>query len=492
MNSIDGQSLLFGFSSSANLMDEFAVNRDVVESAAARGLAEDRPNERARIAVLAGRPEHALELLPDVDRAVGDSAELTWRDVVALAAWAAQGDLEALGALHRAGQGLQGSPATTHAYLLARAAEQCGQDELADSVWRALLETAPKTQVLQRRVAVADVLARSRKDAAEATRPIGAAARLLTDTVPRPEDGTAPTLDVVRRLEERGDPAGARLVLEALATMRPVATAVATLRDERATQPSWWRERVPGVAAAVLATAVAVTAGLGLLPPWTPAVAAVVALGVWRWWRLPEGTGLSATDAGVLRHIRRWLPDVPDERSAKTRRAGAAVTGGAIGFVVAITLAGVVTEGLMGDLYATEPARVDAVTWPLVILLTVLCAAGGQRLLRPAVRRAAQAYVDQQRATSEMRSCTCLQTVGMRSLEAESYLEHHLQDADPEVAAFTPTITDGTASLHQCPVSRTPWLLVRATGRQALLLRGTLLRTKAEPAAETVETGGYL
>ncbi|MBO3089233.1 hypothetical protein [Cellulomonas dongxiuzhuiae] len=492
MNSIDGQSLLLGFVASADRMDEFAVMRDVAEFAAARGLAEDRTTERARIAVLAGRPDHALELLPDVDRAVGDSVELTWRDVVALAAWAAQGDLEALGALHRVGQGLQGPQSVAHGYLLARAAEQCGQQELADSIWRALLEVAPGTMVLRRRVMVADVLGRSTNDAKEATRPIGRAARLLTEMIPRPEDGTAPALDVVRRLEERGDHAGARLLLEALVQMRPVATGVVELRDERATPASWWRERVPGLVAAVVAAAVAVAAGLGVAPTWAPILAVVVAAAVWRWWRLPEGTDLSATDAGVLRHIRRWLPDVPDERSAKSRNVGAALTGGVIGFVVALTLAGIVTEGLMADAYATQSARIDAVVWPLVLLLTLVCAAGGQRLLRPAVRRAAQTYVDQQRATSVMQSCTCLQTVGMRSVETETYLENHLQDADAEVAALTPTLTDGTASLHQCPVSRTPWLLVRAAGREALLLRGTLLRTKAEPTPEAAETGGYL
>ncbi|MFI2753914.1 hypothetical protein ACGIF2_10810 [Cellulomonas sp. P22] len=140
-----------------------------------------------------------------VERSVLDATSHSWRDIIALAAWAALGDADALSALHRAGQKVDGPAMVVHRYLLAAAAEQAGQSELADSVWRDVAAVTEPTMVVLRRNVVADVFHRSTSDVESAATTLGRSARAVIDMMPFPEDDLCPTRDVVDRLEARGD-----------------------------------------------------------------------------------------------------------------------------------------------------------------------------------------------------------------------------------------------------------------------------------------------
>ncbi|WP_136517593.1 hypothetical protein [Cellulomonas telluris] len=492
MPTIDAQELLGSWSSSASRMDEFTLVSDVLEAAARAGHAEDLELERARAAVVAGRPALAAGLLADVDRDVLTGETHTWRTVVAVAAWAAQGDTEALAALIRVGQGMERGPALTHRYLLAAAAEQAGQSDLADATWREIQETtnAP-TQTVQRRVLAADVARRSTTDVDAAGAVVGGTVRTLVEAHPMPEDGLNPTRDVVTRLEERGDRAGAWLLLEGIAALRPLATGVRQMRDERRSGGGWWHERLPGLAAAVAAAALVVVAGLAPLPAWVPALASVAAATVWRRWRLPQGTRLGRVDARLLSQVRAFPPDIPNGHRWGLRRVGAIVTGGAAGFLLAVVVTGVLVEGPLAELNRTHTAAVDAVAWPLVLLALVLGGAAGPHLLTRTLREPAQRWVDEARARTveQVRGCVCVRTLALRGVEVDAYTTGHLRAADADVAALAPSLPSATVAVHQCPLSGTPWLRVQLPDREPVLLRGTLTRVQDEPERAV---GGYL
>lgn len=492
MSKIDEQELLVTWARSADRMDEFVLVSDLHEAAAARSGADDVQLERARAAVLAGRPALAAGLLADVDRSVLTAKEHRWPDVVAMAAWAAQGDADALAALMRVGQTLDGNASLTHAYLLASAAEQVGEHKLADAVWRDVAAMTTPTMVVRRRTVVADVLDRSTTSADVAAGKIGGAARAVIDMIPMPEDGLAPTLDVVTRLEARGDRVGAWLVLEAIAALRPVADGVARLRAERATGGGWWRAHLPGLVAAAVATIIAIVSSLTGQPAWIPAIAAIIALVVWRRWTLGQGADVSRVDALVLADVRRLLPDVPTSFSLRSRRVGSAITGGAVVFLVSIVLVGLLVDGPLAALNRTDQAAVDAIVWPLILLATLIGGAASHRLLRKPLKAATRQFVDDLRAeaTTGVSSCVCLRAVGMRGIETEAYLAHHLRPADADVVAALPTLEPATVEAYQCPLSQTPWLTVRLPEREALLFRGSLTRVSEQP--DEPVGGGYL
>jgi len=492
MKTLDEPALLESWAASAGRMDEFVLVSDLLEESAARG-ADDLAVERARAAVVAGRPALAAGLLADVDRSVLDRPVESWRDAVAVAAWAAEGDGDALAALIRVGQGLEGSPAALHGYLLAAAAEQAGEDALADDAWRSVDRWTQATMAVRRRLAVADVLRRSTADMEAAGVAIARSARSVIDMSPRPEDGLWPVEDVVSRLEARGDADGAWLFLETVAAVRPSAEGVARLRDERAAGGGWWLEHAPGLVASVAAAVLGVVAGLVELPAWIPLLGAVAAFAVWARWRLPQGAGLSETDARVLAMVRALLPDGANAHPDRVRRIGAGVTGAAVAFVLAVLVTAGVVDGLMPQAYEAHAHAFDAVTWPVILWLTTLGGlAGGRLMLRWTSRRPARRMLAAERAESlgDPTACQCLTAAGMRSVEAEAYVAEHLHDAAPDVAAAAPTIRGADLAVHECPVSHTPWLSVQLPGREALLLRGVLARVPDPPAEPGV--GGYL
>ncbi|TQL02294.1 hypothetical protein [Cellulomonas sp. SLBN-39] len=490
MARIDPKALLSGWADSAARMDEFVTVSDLLEAAAQGAADDDLLVARARAAVLAGRPALAAGLLADVDRDVLDADEHTWKDVVAMAAWAADGDHDALAALVRLGHGLPGPQAVAHAYLLARAAEQIGQHDLADGVWRALSETDSPTMLVQRRARVAAVLHRSTTDDGDAGAAVGTAARSLADMVPMPEDDLRPTRDVVERLEARGDADGAWLVLEALSRLRPGATGVRAMLAERAPTHPRWRVvglRVLAAAGAVAVAAYCIAAGIDAL---LPSVAVVAASSAWLHSPTPREKALNGADAKVLKDVRGIGPDV-GTRFSGLRQLVLGLGGLVLGFIFSvIAIAIAIEEGPWYPYFVDNPATADGIAWPLATMFGLLGGAGGARLGRRVLERESARWVDRLREDSvkHTRECVCVAAVGMRGVETERYLAQHLVEASPEIAGLTPAIADSDLTSHQCPISRTPWLAVRTPGREALLVKGVLAKVKEseEPA------GGYL
>ncbi|MFI2753913.1 hypothetical protein ACGIF2_10805 [Cellulomonas sp. P22] len=239
------------------------------------------------------------------------------------------------------------------------------------------------------------------------------------------------------------------------------------------------------------ATAVAVLCTLTGLSHWITFGGALGAFVVWHLWRLPQGRGLSAVDARVLSGARALMPDVAANIPDRVRWLGGAITGGTLAFFGAVAVVSVVMEVLLADAYQANMATFDAVAWPLVWLATVIGGAAGPHLLRGLQAKATRQYVDQLRSTQVecVRGCVCLSTIGMRGIETDAYTSRHLHAAEPEVVAMVPVIPTATVQALQCPVSHTPWLLVRLPGREALLFRGTLERLVDAPGDAV---GGYL
>lgn len=492
MSTIDARELLSGWAGSAARMDELTLVSDLLEAGVARGHGEGLEVERARAAVLAGRPALAAGLLADVDRSVLTARTHRWADVVAMAAWAAQGDAEALAALIRAGQGLQGAAALTHGYLLATAAEQADQPDLADGVWRDLAGAAQPTMTVTRRLLVADVLRRSTTDPDSAAASVARAGVELTHMIPMPEDDVRPTLDVVTRLEDRDDRAGAWLVLELVAALRPTAREVVALRDARVTGGGWWRRNLVGAVALTCATAVTAVAALTGRPAWVTALALFVALAAWRWVRLPQGTGLSKVDAQVLEAVRGITPHVPPGFEVGKRLRRAVRVGGVGAFLGMTVVTTVLANGPFAGLNTTQEPAVDAAAIWLTVVAVLVGRLTAARLVRRRTVRAARQHAEDVRSgvVGGVRGCACLRAVGMRGIETDAYVREHLVDADPELRALTPVLPSATVAVHQCPLSQTPWLSVRLPGREALLLRGTLAHVP-DPSVDP-GPGGYL
>ncbi|WP_066583406.1 hypothetical protein [Cellulomonas timonensis] len=491
MPELDVEELWIAWVNSANEMDEFVLVSDLLESAAARGHGDGIELGRARAAILAGRPALAAGLLADVDRSVLTNSELTWRDVTAMAAWAALGDVEALEALVRAGQHTDGPRKASHLYLLAAAAEQAGQLDLADAVWRELSETTNLTSAVLTPNIVADILQRSTTDPGLAAGTLGKAAREVIELIPMPEDSLRPTLDVVARLEARGDRAGAWLLLEAMSALRPVAKGLGPLRKERSSGGGWWWERLPGLMAVVAAAVITVAGTLRGLPNGFALGSVLFAVAVWKLWRLPQGRGLSGVDPVVLAAVRRLLPDVVSEIPARIRTVAAHITGGGIGLLWAILVVSLCTELLLTDLYDANRETSDAIIFPFIALCTVIGGIVGPRQLRRLQIASARQLVNTRRAAQVIPAgqCVCVSSSRMRDIKAERYLADHLRAPQPDVAAAVPVIPSATLTAHQCPLSKTPWLEVRRPDREVLLLRGALAYVSDE-SEDTV--GGYL
>lgn len=489
MATIDAQALLSGWAVSATRMDEFTVVADLTDAAAQASPGDELAVERACAAILAERPATASALLEDVDREAAVAEATTWKDVVALAAWAARGDRDALASLLRAGGRLQGQHVAPHAYLLAAAAEQAGQDDVADSAWRTVATSATPTMVVLRRRAVADVLRRSTTSPSAAAATVEAAARAVAGMYPQPEDHLHPTLDVVERLEARDDRAGARLLLEAMVALRPDVAGLRALLDERAPAAAPLRTTVLRATAVVVAAALvalSVTQGLTSLVAGAGIVAAGI---VWALAGQRPTAGLTRTDRRAVWRVRQLLGDDDQTLDPLTRRVLGGVVGAALLVVPTVMTLGGLAEDPLADVGQTP--EFSAASFCVLTLVACLGVAAGQWRLKAGIRLTARKRRAQQQSamSSQARECLCLGTIGLRGTEADTYLDAHLVPAEADVEALVPDLSPAAGSGHRCPVSDTPWLAVRAPGRATLLVRGVLARVP-EPVADAA--GGYI
>jgi hypothetical protein len=78
----------------------------------------------------------------------------------------------------------------------------------------------------------------------------------------------------------------------------------------------------------------------------------------------------------------------------------------------------------------------------------------------------------------------------MRGIETDAYVAGHLRPATDDLLATGPAIPSATVAVHQCHLTKTPWLSVRLPDREALLFRGVLALVPEEPDEPVV--GGYL
>lgn|GEM_PF-6692316 len=444
---------------------------------------------RARLLLGLGRPEDALALLEDADRArlVTDKPR-GWADVVALACWTAQGDADARAALLRFGATLPPSHAPVHAEIVAAAGRYAGDLTLADDA--ALAMPARRTPSSVRHRVVAHLVRRSSTDPGRAAATVVDTALALLELDPPADQDTTPVVQVVEDLAVRGDVAGAALLVDALADLRPGSPGLGALRRRLALRRSWVSTAAPALTA-VLGCVAIVTAAVLLHLPALVVTASVPAWLIGSLRVRPRGyPQLTAVDERALGLVRRQTLRVFPNRAAQV---GAVLLGAAAGAALALLLSVVVSEAVAPGVELGESTVLDLSVLATVLAGTVLTPVGLVRLRRRGLlRRAAKAGAAARAAELvDLARCACWQLPHARGQVADGYAAQHLVPGDPAALRGLDLPGPAAPEVRVCPTTGLRWLLVREPGEpHPVLLRGTAPGPVV--FAEEAGTGGYL
>ena len=200
----------------ADRLDRIELARRLLEVAAP---APDLGLTTARVQLLAGRPTEAMETLGAAGVRSSADADSGVEGVLVAACAAANGNDEAFRALLSASAGLAEKPAAAVycAYLVAAAAEARGDREIADQAWSSLVvRHQVRTALTVPRWAVAELVLRDNTDGLPVIRSLAGVTSALERLGHRLATDPQPALDAADGLVQRGDAAGARLLLDLL------------------------------------------------------------------------------------------------------------------------------------------------------------------------------------------------------------------------------------------------------------------------------------
>lgn len=435
--------------------------------------------DRARLALLDGRPADALALLAQTGLDVVPASGPGSADhVVALASRAALGDGTALGVLLSWGS-TTSDPQVRRLFLrlLAVAAPRGRHHGLADDAWRSLVvEHGDRTPQGLAGWAAAQVTARDATRGADALQAVLGAAHVLRRAAPSAADDATATEIAVRDLRARGDDAGAALLAAAVARTGRASADLQALRDATAL-----RERRAAAVVPLLAVVL-------LLPLGIVGIAAALGVvhGLRRAWRrIPA---VRWADEQVWYAVDGVRPDDGRGLHGRSDVRPAPAIAAAVGFIVGVALAvqadtwaRALVPGL-GDGWAMLLWAVPLLGTPVGAFLLV------ERLRMALVRRrlAQQEAADHAALLASAGSCRCWDTVAAVGPFADAYLAQHL---GPALVPHVPGAPPG-ASMRRCPLSGVPWLVTTTTGARATLALRGAPPLAADPAAAGV--GGYL
>ncbi len=449
----------------------------------------------AEALVLLGRAEEATSGLHDAGvRPPGPGEPISWAQAVLGAARAADGDPGAWAWLTARTADVAPELRLRLTRLVAAAADQRGEPEVADAAWAGVpkLTGAMPSPRLAGRAALAAILRRNREGTPSVI--VDGLFEVLTTLRTAALEDEATTTAALRtadELVERGDRAGARLLLRAAAGALPhdrrVTAALRALRP-RPTAAALLR----GVLVALVSAALV---SLGIVLD-VRAMGLVGGLVVGLVVRFSPMTGLTLPESQAWRGLRTLRYDPALGRGDTSSASGWYGLAGIGGFVATLTAIAV-------GLSALGPGG----TWPLwatssaaFLAWIALLAAGsvGSVLLarwarRASGRRRLASRLATARAQAEQHAsvCACWEVISTWGPDATLYAERHLVASQEPLPIAVPG-----AELRRCPTAGVPWL-VGPIGRDAryLALRGVVRDAVDDVEAETAgeaSVGFYL
>jgi hypothetical protein len=375
-------------------------------------------------------------------------------------------------------------------YLVAAAAQQHGGR--ADQAWRRLvLQHGIATGLTASEHAAVAVSGRDRFDVEAAGRTVAQVEAALHEAGSVGEPG--PVLHAARRLRERGDLPGARLLLTAAVQRRAPCPALSAALED-VTPPALRAYRWAVWSLLVVCAGLLPVGGLGLF---------VLIAGGHLWIRVVPVPGLGRTDSRVWRQFSLLQYDDDTGRADPPGLRHVSVLqwlGGALGLVLGWNL-GMAVDGSLADGAARSSLLAGwahytafAASFLLPVVVLLVAATRVQRHLdrrRLTGRRAARDRV----LDEEAAGCQCWRSALLVGRFSERYSARHLvplpaPDVSPRLRAVLP---EG-AELSRCPATGALWLGGRlGFAGVPLLLRGPV----PDPSSGTgprphAPTGFYL
>ncbi|WP_146844151.1 hypothetical protein [Cellulomonas terrae] len=479
----DRRQLVMAWAGAADNADELDLATRLIEES---GLpAQETASRRAGIAFLRGDAAGAMAILTDVGRADVPAGGPQHLDhVVALGARAVGGDHASFARLVAVGAAIPGAYRSMYLYVLAVTGDRLGQVGVADEAWRALaVDHGVHTPLVLSRFLAGWVAGRDTQDGNRAAVRVIEAAESLRATSPRPWEDASTTKRTADALVQRGDTAGAAMLVAAVVRTSPPQPRLAELGERIRPAASKAAVVVPFLVAAVATLAAGV---LGLL-------AGVVLIRlVRRSWRIIPS--MSLVDERAWFGLDRLQFDARKQRTTDgtTQVRGLVVLLVLVG-LIAGSVAAAGLSGLGSDYWPTAPDAIAVGLWlvPLVAL-PVLGGVLGVRAVRLLDARAIlRRDADEDRARlAGATSCRCWESSGLTGPFAAAYASVHLRPS-PDPGLSTPPAGRTTVTL-ECPLSGVRWLSTTTeSGISALLLRGTPRVASDAPTGWT-GSGGYL
>jgi hypothetical protein len=438
---------------------------------------------RARMVLMAGRPHEALALLREHDIVdLPPHLALSWPNLILAACRAAVGDAEAFQWLLAAASKVSGSPESAAVtYLVAVAAEGCGDQATADQAWSDIVTRYRiMTPMSLSHFGAALVAARDPLDPVAAAEAVTNAASAFDGLDPAVHEHPRLVLDAVANLRARGDDGGARLLLHAVIRCNPPSPALAAALCDLTPAAAMRRHRFKVVAAASL---IVPLAPLGIIG----GILAFAGRAVWeRRVRLP---GLTRAESGAWRAIRTYRYNAATDAVEHVEKEHTGVYGlaGLVAAFVALCVTAAPYEALARRVGEFDASTLHRIGWTSLALLTFLGpgaaayfgARAAHRRLQARRRDRRNRVAERQRLALAAR-CQCWQAHGFSGAFAEAYLHRHLTQLTPDVVPVAPNLR---GRLGRCPSTGALWLMTGVGASPALLLRGPV----SEPIDESRE-----
>ena len=483
------------WATAADDLDEFELALTLLDRSP-EGLSDEFVAvERARLLLMLRRPVDGLAALDQAGIAWASvEGEFNWSDAVRAACQAAARDDESFRWLIWAASVVAGTPqAWRLTYLIAAAASQRSDQAVADQAWRQLvLEHRIFTRASAAEYAATEVALRDRSDAPAA---IATLAGVATDLESLPTPVTAdpgPLLLAVTRLNERGDTAGARLLLTAIAQRNSPSEAIQQALDAVTPAEAMRRHRTKVLLAWLPAPLLLVVGPLAWL-----IIFAVRKL----WHEQVKIPGFTKTDGHVWRAFREVQYDAG---TGKPRLGGHRLTRyHFVGFAVGGFGAMFSIPGALDLVAAVFPAeRSEMGPWSLLAIIvvgaTTLIAGclAGHRVEQHLRKRATHARLgaEERRLRTLAAQCDCWQRRALSGRFAAAYWESHLQPVHDAPALDQVRRVLGTsAAVGACPTTGATWLGgAIGFGGGGLLLRGSGPEKPPTPDSAPRSDGFYL
>jgi hypothetical protein len=452
---------------------------------------------RARLLLLGRRPGEALDLLRTHEIAgVSGAKQATWADLVFSACLAACGDQNAYRwLLQEASPFADGEDGWRVAYLVATAAAQIGDTAVADQAWRRLaMSHGIVTGMTLAEFTATELATRDRTDVHAAVRTVSVAAGNFRHLPLELTHDLSPLTLAVRRLIDRGDAPGARLLVTAIVKRQARHPVLDQALDRLTPQPDMRRYR----------TKVLVLGGLSLTLVPLGIIGFLVIFAGYRFWTTRvQVPGFDRTDSRIWRAFNslRHDPATATTKGPRGELNGPRIAAGVVGITTGVYLA---TEAVAGAAHLSGAAQVSQANpilvislWLLVWIATVIGSIAGvekARTLKGELQRRRERNAAERRTEVLADQCQCWQTRLLRGSFADAYRSRHLVPvaSGSGVEHLRQRLGAGV-SVGRCLTTGAIWLAgPLGPGNTQLLLRGPAPVRQLEPPVAPSQSGFYM